>query len=116
MTVPVLVYLLGVDVLTSTAYSLFIVGSTALVGAIRSYLNDNIEVRLGLIFAIPSLSAVWLTRAYLIPAIPTEIGSIGSYTIDKNMAILIFFAFIMILSSVSMIRKKKSIQENTWSS
>ena len=35
LTVPILHYVLDVDVVTATAYSLFIVGSTALVGAVR---------------------------------------------------------------------------------
>ena len=34
LTVPVLVYLFGLDPVISTAYSLFIVGLTALAGAI----------------------------------------------------------------------------------
>ena len=34
LTVPILVYLFGTNPITATAYSLFIVGSTALVGGI----------------------------------------------------------------------------------
>ena len=37
LTVPVLVYLFGIDPVIATAYSLFIVGTTSLVGAIPKY-------------------------------------------------------------------------------
>lgn len=45
LTVPVLVYLLSVNPVTATAYSLFIVGSTALVGAIRNAQKGMIEYK-----------------------------------------------------------------------
>ena len=104
LTVPALVYLFAVDALTSTAYSLFIVGTTALVGAIRSFFRNELELKTGIIFAIPSLIAVWLTRAFLIPIFPDSFGSFGKFDITKEIAILVFFALIMILSSFSMIR------------
>ena len=36
LTVPILVYIMGVNPVLATAYSLFIVGSTALVGGVQS--------------------------------------------------------------------------------
>jgi uncharacterized protein len=41
LTVPVLVYLLDVEPVTATAYSLFIVGLTSLVGS-ASYMQKNL--------------------------------------------------------------------------
>ena len=38
LTVPILVYVMGVDPVLATAYSLFIVGSTALVGT-KTYMK-----------------------------------------------------------------------------
>lgn len=108
LTVPVLVYLFGVEAVTSTAYSLFIVGSTALVGTIQSARKGDIDLRTGIIFAIPSLSAVWLTRAFIIPAIPEVILSGESYALTKDIAILLFFAVIMLLSSYSMIFSRQN--------
>ena len=37
LTVPVLVYLLGINPVTATAYSLFIVGTTSAFGTIQDY-------------------------------------------------------------------------------
>ena len=109
LTVPVLVYLLGIEAVTSTSYSLFIVGSTALVGGIRAYLRSDVEVKIGIIFAVPSLIAVWLTRAFLIPAIPNVIFSSDHFVLTKDLAMMIFFAVIMLFSSYSMIRSKRNV-------
>merc|ERR1711974_11033 len=51
--------------------------------------------------------AVYITRAFLIPAIPDELFQIGNIMVTKNLAIMLFFAFIMLLASVSMIRNKR---------
>ena len=50
------------------------------------------------------LSAVYATRAYLVPAIPNEIMTIGAYVLTKDIAIMVFFALVMLAASVSMIR------------
>ncbi len=111
LTVPALVYLLGVEAITSTAYSLFIVGITALVGAVRSYFAHDIDVKTGIIFAIPSLIAVWFTRAFLIPTLP-DTFYVFSFEMSKDVALLLFFAVIMIMSSITMIRSKNGEEES----
>jgi uncharacterized membrane protein YfcA len=68
LTVPVLVYLFGVDPVLATAYSLFIVGSTSLVGAFPKYKNGEINLKTAIIFGIPSIISVYATRAYIVPA------------------------------------------------
>ena len=70
LTVPVLVYLFGVDPVLATAYSLFIVGSTSLVGAFQKYQQGLVDVKTAVIFGIPAILAVYATRAYLVPMIP----------------------------------------------
>jgi uncharacterized membrane protein YfcA len=73
LTVPVLVYLFHVEPVMATAYSLFIVGSTSLIGAFPKYKQGLISIKTAVIFGIPSIIAVYLTRAFLIPNIPNEI-------------------------------------------
>ena len=46
LTVPILVYLLSVNPVTATAYSLFVVGATALFGTIRNAQKGMIEYQL----------------------------------------------------------------------
>ena len=103
LTVPILVYAFGVDPVLATAYSLFIVGLTALLGGLRKSYEGWVNWKTGLVFALPSLVAVFLTRYYLIPALPEMLIETGSFRLSKDMAIMSFFAFVMLLASYSMI-------------
>ncbi|WP_317623200.1 sulfite exporter TauE/SafE family protein [Paenimyroides ceti] len=62
LTVPILVYVVGVEPILATAYSLFIVGSTSLLGSIRNIMDKNVHFKIVLLFGIPSLLAVFFTR------------------------------------------------------
>ena len=114
LTVPILVYIMGVNPVLATAYSLFIVGSTALVGGVQSAIQKRVDFKTVLIFGIPSIAAVYATRMWLVPFIPNELFSIGSLIITKSIALMLLFAVVMILASVSMIRpgKHKEADEN----
>lgn len=107
LTVPVLVYLIGLNPVTATAYSLFVVGSTSLFGAFQNFRNKMVDIRTAVVFAIPAFIAVYFTRRYLVPAIPDSLFTIFDFEITKNIFIMIFFAFIMLLASISMIKTKK---------
>ncbi|MDT0556197.1 sulfite exporter TauE/SafE family protein [Patiriisocius hiemis] len=114
LTVPILVYALTLNPVIATAYSLFVVGTTSLVGAIKNMFKGMVDFRTAIIFAIPAFIAVYITRAFLIPIIPEELFNIGNFMVTKNLAIMLFFAFIMLLASISMIRnKRKEIDEDT---
>jgi uncharacterized membrane protein YfcA len=108
LTVPVLVYLFGVDPVLATAYSLFIVGATSLVGAFPKYKNGDINLKTAIIFGIPSIIAVYATRAYLVPNIPQHIFQLGSLEVTKPLMMMIVFAILMVFASVSMIRNKSN--------
>ncbi|MCX6184744.1 MAG: TSUP family transporter, partial [Flavobacterium sp.] len=54
LTVPILVYLFHIKPEQATGYSLFIVGFTSAIGAIRHYILGNIKLQSALYFAIPS--------------------------------------------------------------
>ncbi|MCG9880237.1 MAG: sulfite exporter TauE/SafE family protein [Bacteroidia bacterium] len=107
LTVPVLVYLLGVNAVEATAYSLFIVGSTALVGAYPKYKQGLLNIKTAIIFGIPSIVAVYLTRKFLVPAIPTELFTLGGLMITKSILMMLLFALLMVFASVSMIKDQK---------
>jgi uncharacterized membrane protein YfcA len=107
LTVPILVYIMAVNPILATAYSLFIVGSTALVGGIQSALLKKVDFKTVLIFGIPSIIAVYITRAYLVPMIPSSILQIGGFEITKSIALMLLFAVVMIMASISMIRPSK---------
>ncbi|WP_295984263.1 sulfite exporter TauE/SafE family protein [uncultured Algibacter sp.] len=107
LTVPLLVYLLGYNPVVATAYSLFVVGTSSMVGTYQKHKKGLVDFKTGLAFSFPSFVAVYLSRRYLVPGIPETIFSIGDYEISKGMGIMIFFAIIMLLASISMIRKGK---------
>jgi uncharacterized membrane protein YfcA len=109
LTVPVLVYILGIDPVLATAYSLFVVGSTSLVGAGTYIKKGLVNYKTALVFAIPSFIAVFLTRKFLVPALPNPLFSLGEAIITKNMGIMVFFAMIMLAASYSMIFSKKCV-------
>lgn len=104
LTVPVLVYLFGIDPILGTAYSLFIVGVTSVIGSISYSRHSLVDVRTAIIFGLPSIVAVFLTRAYLVPAIPQEVLRLGDLIIDRSMMLMLLFAILMLVASISMIR------------
>jgi uncharacterized protein len=108
LTVPVLVYLLGVDAVAATSYSLFIVGATSLIGSIQYFSKGLVNVKTAIIFGIPSIIAVFLTRAYLVPAIPKEVVTIGNFVLTKSIMMMLLFAVLMIAASYSMIKKSSN--------
>ena len=106
LTVPVLVYLFGVDPVLATAYSLFIVGASSLVGALPKYKQGFVNLKTAIIFGIPSIAAVYATRKFLVPAIPAQLGTIGDVEITKSLLMMMLFAILMVAASFSMIRSK----------
>lgn len=108
LTVPVLVYLFKVDMITATAYSLFIVGISSAVGSISYFKKGLINMKTAVVFGVPSIVAVYLTRAFVIPAIPEHIMTIGHFELNRSALLLILFAILMVLASYSMIKKNKS--------
>ena len=108
LTVPILVYLLFINPVTATAYSLFVVGVSSLVGAIRNIQKGLVDFKTAIVFAIPAFIAVYATRRFLVPAIPDKLFSIGDFLVTKNIGIMIFFAIIMLVASISMIKERKA--------
>ncbi|MDX1754195.1 MAG: sulfite exporter TauE/SafE family protein [Salinimicrobium sediminis] len=113
LTVPVLVYLLSINPVTATAYSLFVVGASSLVGALNNLKKKLVDFRTATVFSIPAFIAVYATRKYLVPAIPEHIFTLWDFEVTKDIGIMLFFAVIMIVASVSMIREtsKEDLRE-----
>lgn len=108
LTVPILVYLFNIDPSLATAYSLFVVGLTALFGGFNYYKRGEVDLKTGFIFATPSFIGVYLIRSFVIPNLPVEIAHIGGLVLTKSLLIMLLFAVLMVVASISMIRTKKS--------
>jgi len=107
LTVPILVFLMGVPASEATAYSLFIVGVTALFGAYSYYKKDLIRFKIGFIFAIPAFVGVYSVRLLLMPALPESITTFGTWELTKDALVLIVFSVIMIMAAYAMIKPSK---------
>lgn len=111
LTLPILVYFMGVEPSKATAYSLFIVGVSALIATQRFYVKKLIDFKVGLFFAIPSFVGVYIVRKWVVPIIPDPFFSIVNLEVSKDLFLLLFFAIIMLGSGFSMLfskRKNKS--------
>ncbi len=104
LTVPVLVYLMKVDPVLATTYSLFIVGLTSLVGGTRAYINKLVDFRAVSLFGFPSILTVFIARHFILPAIPAQLFSIGSLQVHKGSFLMMLFALLMLVAAISMMR------------
>jgi len=107
LTVPVLVYLFGIDMTIASAYSLFIVGATSLVGGWQKYRAGMVELKTAVVFGLPSIVAVYLTRAFIVPAIPEVMANWGGLPITRDLVLMVLFAVLMVFAAFSMIRPTK---------
>lgn len=112
LTVPALVYLVGVSPVLSTSYSLFVVGTAALVGSFNYMKQGLVSYKTALVFAVPSFIAVYATRRWMVPAIPEEILTLDNFVLTKDIAVMVFFAVLMAVASFSMIRSGKQEQQS----
>ena len=114
LSVPVLVYIMGIEPILATAYSLFVVGTTALVGGFQKATQKLVDFKKVLLFGVPTISAVFLTRKFIVPAIPDVIFSTATFTLHKSVLIMIVFAVVMISASIRMIKpvKEKIINDD----
>ena len=110
LTVPVLVYLFGLDAFLATEYSLFIVGISSVVGSFSYFKKGLVNLKTAFVFGIPSIISIFLTRNYLVPLIPDEVFSINNFVVTKNIFLLLIFAGLMILASYKMIQKSPELQ------
>lgn len=112
LTVPIMVYLFGVNAVDATGYSLFVVGTASLIGAIKYINRELVTVKTAIIFAIPSIISVFLTRKFLMPSIPNPVFSFAQFIVTKEKFVLLLFALLMIVVASSMLKQKISKEED----
>lgn len=108
LTIPILVYLLRIPIILATSYSLIIVGSTALVAAIR-YRKHILFVK-SLNFVIFSILGVFGTRYFIIPTLPNFLWGMS---IDKLLIVLLII--FMIIAGYFMVKSSSYVQNNDFS-
>lgn len=115
LTVPALVYLMGIDPIQASGYSLFIVGIAALTGSLNSFRKSEVDIRTGVLFSIPSFLGVYTSRVYIIPNLPAVIFSVGHFQLTKSMLIMFVFSVLMLMASINMVRSRKTVIMTTGS-
>ena len=103
LLVPILVYVVGKDVVSATACALFIVGITSLIGSINLGIKKLVDYKIVLLFVLPSMATIYLVRRFLIPAIPDLILEVGTWQLTKHLFIMLLLAVVLIASSYNMI-------------
>ncbi|MGK7394935.1 MAG: sulfite exporter TauE/SafE family protein [Candidatus Cyclobacteriaceae bacterium M3_2C_046] len=105
LTVPVLVYLFELNASIATGYSLFVVGISALVGVVSYIKKGLLDYKTAVVFAIPSLIAVFIARKFLIPGIPQNLFTIGKLDITDDVFFLILLLLVIGLLVFLIIRR-----------
>jgi uncharacterized membrane protein YfcA len=98
LTVPILVYVLNMPAKLSIALSLAIVGITSLFGVYKHYRHQNVDLKLAAIFAPFAMGGTFL-------------GAKLSQFLSGQVQ-LIFFAIIMLLAAIFMLKNSQSQDDN----
>lgn len=106
LAVPLFVYFFALPPSQATTYSLFVVGISSLIGFVRSFREDQVDLKSGVLFAVPSFLGVLLVRRWLLPRIPSQ-WMWGEIVFNKEVVILSSFALVMLLASLAMLLPAK---------
>ena len=112
LTVPVLVYIIHLNPIIASSYSLFIVGITSSFGTFINFKKGNVVLKTGLLFALPSLISVYLTRKFIVHSIPEVLFENGTFIITKNVFLMVLFAVVMFFAAISMLKTPKTIEKD----
>jgi uncharacterized protein len=104
LTVPVFIFVLKIDPLTSSIYSMFIVGISSLAGGIRSIFHKLVDIKTMIVFGIPSVTGVLVARKFIFPSIPDQLFSIGGFIVSKKILFMICISTLMFFAAVKMLK------------
>ena len=107
LAVPVLAYLFSINEKAATAYSLFIVGASALLGGWKQHLKGFVDWKTAVVFGIPAIIGVTVVRHYVVPAMPNVLFEFQGFEFTRRMAMFGLFAVLMVPAAYSMLKKQK---------
>lgn len=113
LAVPVLTYLFSVNEKIATAYSLFIVGASSLVGGIKQHYKGYVDWRTAFVFGLPAILGVTVVRRFIVPALPDVLFTIADFEFTRRMGMLGLFSILMIPAGISMLKDRKQSQKTT---
>jgi uncharacterized protein len=107
LTIPIMIYIMKVTPVDATGYSLFVVGVTSAIGCAKYIKHKMVDVKKAILFAIPSIVAVFIFRLYIMPLIPGVIYTSSSFVLTKDLMIILLFSLLMIIIAYNMIRNSR---------
>ncbi len=108
LALPILVYLFSLNIVTASAYALFITGATSMAGFALKWSENLTDPRAAVVFGIPSVLVSFATRRWIVDAIPGRVYlGMGAY-LDKEVLLLGLFSLLMMVSAVMMITRKNN--------
>lgn len=107
LAVPTLAYLFNIDEKIATAYSLFIVGISALIGGIKQHMKGYVDWKMAIIFGIPAILGVSGVRTFIVPYLPEILFEFKQFAFTRRMGMFGLFAILMIPAAFSMLKNKK---------
>ncbi len=114
LAIPILTYLFGItDTNISTSYSLFIVGTSSLIGSLSYFKKDLVDLKKAITFGLPAIFAIYITRQIIVPTIPSKLFTLGDFIFTKDIGVMLIFAVLMIFASASMIKGRKDTEQKS---
>jgi len=114
LTVPILVYFFDVSATLATGYSLFIVGVTSVIATFRYRQKNLLDIRVAILFSIPSIVGVLMSRLWILPKVPSTLHMMGT-SISKDQLILLVFSLLILVIAFFMFKSKDPVEEETQS-
>jgi uncharacterized protein len=95
----------------ATAYSLFVVGVSSMVGSVEYMRKGLLSYRTALVFAAPSLAAVFAVRHWMIPALPPTLFSIAGYDLTRDLAFGLVLVLGVLWAALVLLKKKLDLHQ-----
>jgi uncharacterized membrane protein YfcA len=103
LTIPVFVYVLKKDPLSSGVYSMFVVGVSSMAGSIQSIINKLVDFKTAMGFGIPSVAGVLVARKLIFPSIPEELFATDSFSLSKEILFMLTLSTLMCVAAFRML-------------
>lgn len=104
VTMPILVYVFGISAVTATTYSLFIVGTAAVAGAVQNAVKGLVHLKSTLVFSAFSIVSVVLIRRLVLHRLPEEM-LVGNTLVNTDKAIMVTFSLLMFGAAYSLMKR-----------
>lgn len=104
LAVPVLVFIFSMDVVSASAYALFIVGIVSFAGLLGRH--RQIDPAAALAFGIPSIMLSFIARRWIIEEIPDVLLHTGYFILMKeDFLLMVFTCLMMVAASVMFVQR-----------